>query len=268
LADPDPNHNLKTLKPDEQVEPCGMYNSVDGVARYAKFPIYVHLCSSSLKTRKYDELGMIDAISVSRDKWLRSAACAALTTTVLKLKNTARITNIVYIGLGSLTRSLRSIMQHLVAGYMAELLTALYITAENDTEAGAGATQRVTIISQDPAYSDSDEILLECQPHPIRVVSDPEALLAINSSFLVISHAAGTPLRFIVADLAVSGKGPAAVFWETSSFDTMLPDVDQVTVPMRLSGAEHCFVDAKARRVLDLLDGYKQVMHVREHPMG
>jgi hypothetical protein len=236
LADPDPNHNLKTLKPDEQVEPCGMYNSVDGVARYTKFPIYVHLCSSSLKTRKYDELGMIDAISVSRDKWLRSAACAALTTTVLKLKNTARITNIVYIGLGSLTRSLRSIMQHLVAGYMAELLTALYITAENDTEAGAGAgaTQRVTIISQDPAYSDSDEILLECQPHPIRVVSDPEALLAINSS----------------------------------SFDTMLPDVDQFTVPMRLSGAEHYFVDAKARRVLDLLDGYKQVMHVREHPMG
>jgi hypothetical protein len=77
LADPDPNHNLKTLKPDEQVGPCGMYDSVDDMARYAKFPIYVHLCSSFLKTREYDELGMIDAISVSRD---------ALTTTVLKLK--------------------------------------------------------------------------------------------------------------------------------------------------------------------------------------
>jgi len=270
MADPDPYHNLKTLLPEEQANmTCGMYDSVYDMAQYAKFPMYVHLCYSSLKARDYNELKMIDTLSVLREKWLRSVACAALTTTVLRLKNAARITNIVCISHGSFMRSARSIMQHLVAWYVAELLTDLYSTGGNETEAGGTPLDHsIAIISQDPAYSDSDDILLESQPHPIRVVPDPEALLAINSSSLVMSHAAGIPLRSIVADLAESGKGPAAVFWDKSSYDTVLPDVDNVTVPMLPSGAEHYFVDAKTRRVLDLLDGYDQVMHAEDHPMG
>jgi hypothetical protein len=241
-----------------------MYDSVDDMAQYSRFPVYVHFCSQSLKAPNYCVLRVLDILCAFRETWVRSAACTALTTAVSKLKDATRITNIVCISHGSFTRSPRSMIQHVVAKYVAELLTDLYKTAGTATPIDGD----ITIIAQDPAYSTSDLLLLGSLFRPIRVVPDPEALLAINDSSFVMSHAAGIPLRSMVADLAASGKGPAAIFWEKNHFDIAISGVDNVTVPMRPSGGEHYFVDAKTRHVLDLLDGYDKVMHAEDHPMG
>jgi hypothetical protein len=130
-----------------------------------------------------------------------------------KLMHTARISNIVCIGLGPLQTTdgtkASSIVQHMAASSLAQDLTQLY-EAE-----GIPLENPITIIAQDPAYTALDRLALSELPVPIEVVNESEGFLAMNQSSLVFSSNPSVPVKQLIADLATEApdsKGPAALF--------------------------------------------------------
>jgi len=85
---------------------------------------------------------------------------------------------------------------------MAETLTSMY------KDAGIPLEQPVTVIAQDPAYTNKDQKLLKSLLN-IVVVPDPQAFLSITPSSLIMSRSPLLPVQAVVGDLGVS---PAAIF--------------------------------------------------------
>lgn len=174
-----------------------------------------------------------------------------------RLKHTARITNIVCIGLGTLQvphpRRTSWAVQHFVASSIAQALERIY-EAE-----GFPVDTHITIIAQDPAYNELDRLILSELPVPIKVVSDPEGFLAINESSLVFSCYPTVPVKQLIADLsseAPGGKGPAALF-----LDRNLIGKYHDVINLVIYDREHKFRHANPQtsEYMRMLESYTQV---------
>ncbi|KAI4666768.1 uncharacterized protein J4E79_002808 [Alternaria viburni] len=215
--------------------------------------------------QRVEELGDVNDFSqlmamldLSKRLWRKSHLRSHLLDSVQKLKHTARISNIVCIGLGTLhtldPNKNNPIIQHVVASALAQYLTRMY-EAE-----GMPLEKPIRIIAQDPAYTLRDRQILSKLPVPIEVVTDPEGFLAINESSLVYSAFAMVPVKQIVADLAAAtpdGKGPAALFVNNDFRDKIHGNVDRAVYdrdqPGRLANPE-------TKRYLTMLGSYTRVM--------
>ncbi|CAN9450800.1 unnamed protein product [Alternaria sp. RS040] len=189
--------------------------------------------------------------------WQVSDVHHVLFNSLNSLKHTARITNIVCIGLGTLympgSKNANPAMQHIVASSIAQDLERVY-KAE-----GFPVDTPITIIAQDPAYNELDRVILSELPVPIKTVSDPEGFLAINESSLVFSCYPGVPVKQLVADLsseAPGGKGPAALFLNRNLIGKAHGDVNLVRYER-----EHPFryADPLTHDYLRMLESYTQV---------
>ncbi|KAF2118103.1 hypothetical protein BDV96DRAFT_596976 [Lophiotrema nucula] len=136
-------------------------------------------------------------------------------------------------------------------------LESLYVSA------GIPMTQRIEIIAQDPAYTPLDETLLSqlSTTHPITVLNDPDALLAINDSTLVMSCYATFPIKQIVADLAAESPSscPAGILWNMLVFGEDVDKwygVDKVRYPD--SRMAHC-TNSSSPRTVEMLKRFRKV---------
>jgi hypothetical protein len=218
----------------------------------ATFP--VHIRFGSAVTRKACNLDTtIEQLGIEMTLWDGSIEHNVLlkSLSMMAASDATPVTNIVCIALRCLENA-QSIMQHVVAHSIAQELTRLY------EDHGKPLKAAITIIAQDPACGENDKLLLSRFPIPIRIVNDPEGLLAVNESSLVMSCYPSAPIKQIIADLAADSlsRGPAALLWNESSWDARHGGVDTVT----LSGLEWASADPSSRRVEDMLKGYKKVM--------
>lgn len=215
--------------------------------------------------QRVEELGDVNDFSklmymldVSKRLWRKSHLRSHLLDSVQKLKHTARISNIVCIGLGTLhtldPNKNNPIIQHVVASALAQYLTRMY-EAE-----GMPLEKPIRIIAQDPAYTLRDRQILSELPVPIEVVTDPEGFLAINEFSLVYSAFAMVPVKQIVADLAAAtpdGKGPAALFVNNDFRDKIRGNVDRAVYDRDEPGR---LADPETKRYLTMLEFYTRVM--------
>jgi hypothetical protein len=157
--------------------------------------------------------------------WYKSIEPELLESSLRKLSETAQVTNIVCLGLGSLPYGEFSTIQHIVVSDMAQELAAMYKTTGRPLE------RPITIIAQDLCYTPADEAQRAALPTSIHVVWDLEGFIAINSGTLVMSCYPSVPVKQIVAHLAMDstdGIGLAAMLRNDSNGDD-LGDVDTVT---------------------------------------
>jgi hypothetical protein len=114
---------------------------------------------------------------------------------------TAPVTRIVCFALASLGLSEDSIVQHLAALTIARELGKMY------KRAGIPVDDRIEIFAQSPAYTPNDIKTLVCFKHPITVLNDPEAVLAIMNVLEVMA-------RKVVAGVSAEDPSarPAAMF--------------------------------------------------------
>lgn len=158
-----------------------------------------------------------------------------------------RIDKIVCMGLGTLARQTGSLegldarhrpyFQHIVALGIAQGLEELY---SNLPEHFGKEVSQVSVIAQDPNYSESDKTLLA--EKGITVLEDPNGLLAIDEQTFVMSAFPSFPLYEIIADMLPTG--PAAIF------DASLPTDGKLGSTMRCN-------EFAAPRVKRLLAGYR-----------
>jgi hypothetical protein len=235
-------------------KPILYLDTVDDMIEHAKYPVFVHYAHPEPKP-EYCTYGMYQMMQHAMDIWDNSTANKDLARTLTQLGNSPRITNIVCIGLGNLGRNERSMMQNLVASGLAGALKQICKAADG------GISHSIPITSQDLGYTATDATLLSRLRDHICIIPDPEALLAINASSLVVSHAPGIPVKPIVADLAAeSCVGPAALFWCRTPHDVVFPGVDMQTVLVVPESGEQYLADLKTRRVLRMLEGYEQLV--------
>jgi len=191
--------------------------------------------------------------------WRSSGARAILHNSLRKLTHTARIANIICIGLGTMDtkewKGARSILQHVVASFIAQDLTQLY-EAE-----GIPLENSIEIYAQDPAYTHLDRIALgQLLPRRIRAGADPKGFLAIRDDSLVFSSWPSVPVKQLIADLTVDvpdALGPAALFLNNNHEDKVHGDLDVVRYnrddPVRHTNAE-------SKAYVKLLESYTQVL--------
>lgn len=74
----------------------------------------------------------------------------------------------------------------------------------------SGAKGELRCYVQDPAYTETDRIVL--QEHGIEILEDPQAFLEVDEDSAVLSFASNVPVKQIVADIA----RPVMVAWETA----------------------------------------------------
>lgn len=158
-----------------------------------------------------------------------------------------RINKIVCMGLGTLTRQTGSLegldaryrpyFQHIVALGIAQGFEELY--SKHPGNFGEEVPQ-VTVLAQDPNYSESDKTLLA--EKGITVLEDPSGLLAIDENTFVMSAFPSFPLYEIIADMLPNG--PAAIF------DASLPTDGKLGSTMRCN-------EFAAPRVRKLLAKYR-----------
>ncbi|KAI4907323.1 hypothetical protein J4E90_009826 [Alternaria incomplexa] len=191
--------------------------------------------------------------------WRSSGVPEILHRSLRKLVHTARISNIVCIGLGTLDApdiaQARSLVHHMIASYIAYDLDHLY-EAE-----GIPLEKPIKIVAQDPAYTSLDRITLHSLPKPIEVVSDPQGFLAINEGSLVFSSWPSVPVKQLIADLATElpdGKGPAALFLNNDRKDKEFGDVDVARYDLRHYGPVR-HINAETKAYVEMLESYTRV---------
>ena len=126
------------------------------------------------------------------------------------------ITKIVGIGLGRLDAEpafYQSALQHMAVFSIASTLHTFNTSRTNNAVAG------MEIVLQGPCYTPLDHTLLSSlTPHRITFLSDPEALLAIDASTLLVSAylPISVPLMQIVAYLSSEPreKGTGMMLWD------------------------------------------------------
>ena len=192
--------------------------------------------------------------------WRRSGAPDILHHSLRKLVHTARISNIVCIGLGTLDApdiaQTRSLVQHFTASFIAYDLEQLY-EAE-----GIPLENPIKIVAQDPAYTSLDRMTLHSLAKPIEVVSDPQGFLAINEGSLVFSSWPSVPVKQLIADLATElpdGKGPAALFLNNDRKDKDFGDVDVARYDLRHYGPVR-YINAETKAYVEMLESYTRVL--------
>ncbi|KAF2829774.1 hypothetical protein CC86DRAFT_403117 [Ophiobolus disseminans] len=260
LADPTPYSALKLLSPRKQVDvTCDMYDTVDKLIHHSKFPVYVHFANPDCRP-EYEIFSMHCALISAVTIWNQSSHLTALRVTLDKLKDLTRITNIICIGHGSFARSERSVVQHVVASWIASTLTEMYgITSEPVrviAQDPACTRNDPACTRNDPACTRNDITLLSRLPTPIEVVSDLHAFLTINSSSLVMSHPPSIPVKAVVADLS---DGPAVLFWGRNPAGKIYQDVNRVKISVMPGTGEFYFVDAYTRRVTEILEQHENM---------
>ncbi|KAI4949171.1 hypothetical protein J4E91_005635 [Alternaria rosae] len=191
--------------------------------------------------------------------WRSSGAPDILHHSLRELVHTARISNIVCIGLGTLEApdlaKARSLVQHMTASFIAYDLEQLY-EAE-----GIPLEKPIKIIAQDPAYTSLDRMTLSALAEPIEVVSDPQGFLAINEGSLVFSSWPSVPVKQLIADLATElpdGKGPAALFLNNDRKDKYLGDMDVARYGLRRYGPVR-YINAETKAYVEMLESYTRV---------
>ncbi|KAF2872988.1 hypothetical protein BDV95DRAFT_568507 [Massariosphaeria phaeospora] len=220
LADPEPYNILLHAEEGFRARVlkgcCGFGQTMESLVQHAKFPVYMHFKPRTHQSLPYYDVGrMMDYTNLCMDVWAQCPEREALVASLQGMQHTAQVTNIVCIGHGKLDSSPESVVQHLAALTIAEHLTALY------EDASQPLASPITIVAQDPAYSDTDKTVLSLLKPGIAVVDDPAGFLAINEGSLVMSAYPSVPVKQIVADLSAAfpAKGPAAMLWGSSERD-------------------------------------------------
>ncbi|KAF1944284.1 hypothetical protein EJ02DRAFT_432600 [Clathrospora elynae] len=254
LADNDPYPTLRQFTAGLQaVMTRSRRDNVEAMVRYSNFPIYISFCENEDEF-DYHLDDLVRDIADYTTLWDKSIERAVLAESLHQLKHTARITNIICIGHGSLDRGPASLLQHICASAIAQELTALY------NEDGEAPKEPITIIAQDPTYTANDRELLSRLSCPIRVVPDPEAFLAVNESSLIMACYPTIPVKQILPDLAadsLSGKGPAAMFLNNEQCSNGNGGVDVVTAPWR---KPLYYANAPSRPYLKMRAVYTKIM--------
>jgi hypothetical protein len=243
MADQTPYHAFTQLSAKQQAEAT----NVNDLFAFSKFPVSIRFVDP---IPEFDH-DISDQYFELRDMmhiWYHSTGRTALLGVLREMKSTPRITNIVCIGHGSFAQGPRSMMQHVVASWIASTLTKIY------ADAGDPVIEPITIIAQDPMYIKKDRDLLSNLANPIDVVFDPQAFLAINSSSLVMSVQPLVPVKAIVADLDVL---PAVMFWNQPWDHETYSTVDRVQIdvgngiPILLNQPNHGTLGGDVGRLRD-----------------
>jgi hypothetical protein len=228
---------------------------VEEMIEYCNFPVYIHFHDMQNTEEYYIDImikqlelaGMLRYISYGRKKM--SEALRSMVA-----KGTAQITNLICPAHGSLGDGEQSIMQHVVSSGIAKELEDLY------EEYGVPLDSPTSIVAQDPAYTDNDKNLPSGLPVSIRVVLDPEGFLAINVTSLVVSFYPSVPVKQVIAGMpadSATGKGPAAMLWNNSTWQDTHGGVDVVTYPWQ---DVIYYAKRATRRLVVMLKGYTRVM--------
>jgi hypothetical protein len=251
LADPTPFSALNTLSPQPQEYAIlDVFDSVEEMAACARFPVFVQFTGPHHDSN-YDMVEGRKLLAQASAIWRQSPHRSSLLNVLDSIKSTTRITNIVCIGHGSITQGPQSVMQHIVASWLASTLTQKY------AEAGKPLEKPVTIIAQDPQYKTNDRVLLSGLSTPIRVVPDPQAFLDITNSSLIMYHAPWIPVKNVIADLDLS---PAAILGDHYKSDEDLYGYDKVHIHLTADRGENIYANANTRRVLEMFEGYTRMM--------
>ena len=161
------------------------------------------------------------ALQNTKSLWLKSSSCAKLRPIINNLASTHKpITKIVCFVLGALDLSKTwwcSALQHITAFTMAKQLEQAYRKQFSHE-------RPVEIILQDPCYTQKDrELLRKLYGGTVTFASDPDGLLAIDSSCIVITAFLPVqyPLMQIIADMfhGTNGEGPAAIVCDSMALD-------------------------------------------------
>jgi hypothetical protein len=134
-------------------------------------------------------------------EWKTSSAYRRLRSSLIStLKMTIKINNVVGFAFGSIARneySIRSAFQHALAVTLREIVSEKYESKLED----------IPCYVQDPIYTDIDRVILD--KHGVKVLDDPDGLLEVDNSALVVSCSANAPIKQIVSDIAY----PVAMIW-------------------------------------------------------
>jgi hypothetical protein len=175
------------------------------------------------------------ALAHSLRLWIQSESRDMLRKTIIDAtKISAPITRILCFGLGRIQLhkgSYESAMQHMAVFDVARTLRNLPDTT-------------IEIALQDPMYEERDWILLKemhrnmgCEHSSnLRFLNDPDGLLAITSSTLVVTAflVVQYPLLQIISDIFAKGSGPAAILCDNLYVD---PSKKRYTIRARESPA-------------------------------
>jgi hypothetical protein len=161
------------------------------------------------------------ALQNTKSLWLKSSSCAKLRPIINNLALTHKpITKVVCFGLGALDLSKTwwcSALQHITAFTMAKQLEQIYRKQFSHKKP-------VKIILQDPCYTQKDrELLRKLYGGTVSFASDPDGLLAIDSSSIVVTAFLPVhyPLMQIIVDMfhGTNGEGPAAIVCDSMALD-------------------------------------------------
>lgn len=144
-------------------------------------------------------------------QWRTSQAYQQLKSCIMSTSSISVITKIVGFAFGSIALTdveadyaFRSAFQHALLVTLKDLLCEKL------------STEKIACYVQDPLYTNCDRLLLGA--HGINVLDDPDGLIEVNNSTLVISCAPDIPIRQIVTDIAQ----PAIMIWCRT-----IPDEDE-----------------------------------------
>lgn len=175
---------------------------------------YCHIKISHLRALRdisTKELCKIDSIKSREEaefffhshlqEWKTSSAYQQLRSSLVStLKTTIKINKIVGFAFGSIARdeySIRSAFQHALVVTLRDIVSEKYESRLED----------IPCYVQDPIYTDIDRVILD--KHGVKVLDDPDGLLEVDNSTLVVSCSANAPIKQIVSDIAY----PVAMIW-------------------------------------------------------
>lgn len=150
-----------------------------------------------------------ECFDTGRDMWTMSPECAELKRLISQATSTNRASKAIGLTLGSLTRGWHEDkLRHRTTVQHAMLMTIRDVLGEQSD---------VPCYIQDPAYTHTDiDILNEAG---FTVLSDPNGLLEIDETSVVVSIAPDFPVKEVLVDLAK----PAVIMW-LLAFDPRLED--------------------------------------------
>jgi SRR1 len=129
-----------------------------------------------------------------RQAWGASDPCKQLRSNLLLTKTPVEISKIVGLACGPVAYSHKERWAHRSAFQHALILTL------RDFLGKKGNSDMILGYAQDPAYTKIDESVLEGPE--TTVLDDPRVFLEVDDSTVVISCAAGLPVKQIISDLA------------------------------------------------------------------
>ncbi|KAF2635771.1 hypothetical protein P280DRAFT_484428 [Massarina eburnea CBS 473.64] len=223
---------------------------------------------SQLENEGYHETeALIKDLKESKRGWERSHAQRHLVEILRQKLDPAkymRVKKIVCFGLGNM-RTARgeddtcyrdmhaNQMQHLVACTIANTLSAMYAMHDANTMEieGGNNTDKIEILSQDPAYDAVEKKVLSSFSPPIQVLDDPHGFLSVDEHTLTMPVFCSQPTEEIIADLLPNG--PAAMLTNVDLLDPQLGShveedrVDSMSV-----------YDRRTPKVVNMYNGFEE----------